>query len=453
METKKTVYITVIFLFILWLCVMIDIRQPTNSTHVIEGSEQDEQSMAQAKKSYETSKDYKETTSDNTFNLGIDSKERLNNDTANLEPTEEKIERMSLQDDSSSDMVGSFSMEEPLAGVASSGFSLEPMNVEKIINEIVEENKYNNIGISIAESYVNIRKKPNAESESLGKLHRNAAAKILDTKDGWYLVESGDVKGYVNSSYIRTDIPYKELLKKYGSPTISITVDGLNVREKADVDSKKITVIYKNDKCMVTDILEEWVEIKLPNSNSTGYIKKEYTDMVANFKKAISKEEEQEIIRKQEEQKQKALEAENKVKKETQVQQGSASSYTEKELKLLACLVNAEARGQIYEGKLAVANVVLNRVKSSRYPNSIEGVIYQSGQFSVARNGVLQKELDRYSNYTSSGQKASIKAAKAALNGSNNIGNRLYFNSYKAAVNSGHHNKPSALKIQDQLFW
>ena len=151
METKKTVYITVIFLFILWLCVMIDIRQPTNSTHVIEGSEQDEQSMAQAKKSYETSKDYKETTSDNTFNLGIDSKERLNNDTANLEPTEEKIERMSLQDDSSSDMVGSFLWKNPWQ-VASSGFSLEPMNVEKIINEIVEENKYNNIGISIAES-------------------------------------------------------------------------------------------------------------------------------------------------------------------------------------------------------------------------------------------------------------------------------------------------------------
>ena len=100
-------------------------------------------------------------------------------------------------------------------------------------------------------------------------------------------------------------------------------------------------------------------------------------------------------------------------------------------------MVHAEAGNQSYEGKLAVANVVLNRMKSKKYPNTIEAVIYQPGQFSVAKSGSLDKQLKNYENYSSKSQQLTLKATKAALSGENIIGNRLFFHAYIAAVKKG----------------
>lgn len=101
------------------------------------------------------------------------------------------------------------------------------------------------------------------------------------------------------------------------------------------------------------------------------------------------------------------------------------------QLKYLACLINAEAKGEPYNGKLAVANVVINRWLSRKYPNTIQKVITQKAQFGPARNGALNRELKNYSRgvYNTNGAaKASLKAAKQALNGYNNVGARYFFN-------------------------
>jgi len=68
-----------------------------------------------------------------------------------------------------------------------------------------------------------------------------------------------------------------------------------------------------------------------------------------------------------------------------------------KDLDLLARLISSEAGNEPYMGKLAVGNVVMNRVKSSRFPNSIEGVVYAQGQFCVVRNGMINREADQQS--------------------------------------------------------
>ena len=75
----------------------------------------------------------------------------------------------------------------------------------------------------------------------------------------------------------------------------------------------------------------------------------------------------------------------------------------------------AEAGGECYEGKLAVANIVLNRLNSGKYGSSISDVIYASGQFSVVRNGALDKAI---ANGPNSG---SVQAAEEALSGVNNV--------------------------------
>jgi hypothetical protein len=307
-----------------------------------------------------------------------------------------------------------------------------------------ESSLYDNIGISAAKDFVNIRKEATTDSEILGKLYQGSAAEILEAKDDWYYVESGSVKGYVKSEFLKTNISDEELIEKYGERSIQVDTDGLNVRESKDRTSKKLDVIYRGEVYPVLKVEEEWVKINIPDDKTTGYVLQEYVEMIVKFKKAVSKEEEAELLQ---------LEAEEKAKEATAVKQQEGVNYNNNELKLLACLIHAEAGTQTYEGKLAVANIVLNRMKSSNYPDSMKEVIYQSGQFSVARSGSLEKQLNNYENYNSWSQKLSIKAAKAALSGSNNIGSRLYFNSYKTAVRKGCHKRENAVKIDDQLFW
>ncbi|MDY2608485.1 MAG: cell wall hydrolase [Lachnospiraceae bacterium] len=97
--------------------------------------------------------------------------------------------------------------------------------------------------------------------------------------------------------------------------------------------------------------------------------------------------------------------------------------YTDSELRLMASIINCEAGGESYQGKLAVGIVVMNRVSSKSFPNSIKKVIYQKGQFSPVRNGSLKKRLSQYDKgKTKSKQwKDCISAAKKVLNGQRTI--------------------------------
>ena len=85
--------------------------------------------------------------------------------------------------------------------------------------------------------------------------------------------------------------------------------------------------------------------------------------------------------------------------------------------RLLAKLVYAEARGETYKGQVAVAAVVLNRVKSASFPNTISGVIYQSGAFSCVSNGSINQAPDS----------TAIRAARDAMNGWDPTGGCLYY--------------------------
>ena len=93
--------------------------------------------------------------------------------------------------------------------------------------------------------------------------------------------------------------------------------------------------------------------------------------------------------------------------------------YTKSELRLMASIINCEAGGESYQGKLAVGIVIMNRMDSKAFPNSLRGVIYQRGQFSPVRNGMLNKKLTQYDagKIKNKQWKDCIKAAKAVLEG------------------------------------
>lgn len=103
--------------------------------------------------------------------------------------------------------------------------------------------------------------------------------------------------------------------------------------------------------------------------------------------------------------------------------------YTNAELKYLACIIQAEAGNQPYKGKVAVGNVVMNRVYSSAFPNTIKEVIYQGNgmQFSPVGNGSYSRFLREYSKNGAQIRECK-KAAKDALLGRKNyVGDYLYF--------------------------
>ena len=101
-------------------------------------------------------------------------------------------------------------------------------------------------------------------------------------------------------------------------------------------------------------------------------------------------------------------------------------AYTEEELMLLAKLVQVEAGYEPYEGQVAVANVVVNRVRDSRFPDTIRGVIYHGSQFPPAHNGKLDRAVP---------SESAMRAAEAALHGENEAGEALYF--YNPKVSGG----------------
>ena len=103
----------------------------------------------------------------------------------------------------------------------------------------------------------------------------------------------------------------------------------------------------------------------------------------------------------------------------------SAASYNESETYLLGRLVLGEARGEPYVGKVAVAAVVLNRVKSPSFPNTISGVIYQSGAFDAVSDGQINLTPDE----------DSLRAARDALNGWDPTGGCLYYYNPATATN------------------
>ena len=119
----------------------------------------------------------------------------------------------------------------------------------------------------------------------------------------------------------------------------------------------------------------------------------------------------------------------------------SASSY-QSDVELLARLIHGEARGEPYVGMVAVGAVVLNRVRSSRFPNTLAGVIYQSGAFDAVKDGQI--------NLTPSEQ--SRRAARDALNGWDPTGGCLYYYNPSTATSSWIWSREVRLTIGDHSF-
>lgn len=119
-----------------------------------------------------------------------------------------------------------------------------------------------------------------------------------------------------------------------------------------------------------------------------------------------------------------------------------SSSNNSSNVNLLARVVYGEARGEPYTGQVAVAAVVLNRVKSSKFPNSISGVVYQNGAFDAVADGQINMTPDATAK----------KAAQDALNGWDPSYGAIYYFNPNTATNKWIWSRPMTVTIGKHRF-
>ncbi len=131
-------------------------------------------------------------------------------------------------------------------------------------------------------------------------------------------------------------------------------------------------------------------------------------------------------------------------KKEINQNISYATSSNISDIQLMARAINGEARGEPYEGQVAVGAVILNRVKSSQFPNTIAGVIYQSGAFTAVADGQINVPIEEGSSV--------YKAARDAMNGWDPTGGCIYYFNPDTATNKWIWSRPQVKTIGKHIF-
>lgn len=281
----------------------------------------------------------------------------------------------------------------------------------------------------------NVRREANEEAELVGHLPNGACADIVEQGAEWTKIASGSVEGYVKNEFLAFGDEARQLADS--QRVAKVLAETLRIRKEANENAAVLTLASVGEELKVTDVMDGWVAVS--KGKVSGFVSAEFVEVTHKLGRATSIEEERaaEAARKAAEEKAKAeaarkAEAAAAKAKERSVEttQREATAADTDEATLLGALIQVEAGGQSYECQLAVGSVIINRVNSGRFPNSISGVIYQKGQFPGAHNGKVARVL-------SNGVKSScMNAAYAVLSGTNNIGDYLFFN-MSGAVSKG----------------
>lgn len=313
----------------------------------------------------------------------------------------------------------------------------EPTEQDVVL--LVEESPFmNKCMVTNVEQFAGIYDTPLETGILLGKMYVGACGDVLEKGDVWTKISSGSVVGYVNNMYLVFDEEAEVFANQTCKWIATVNADALNVRSAPDQTAGVLGLVYNGETYDVLGSDGNWVTIQY--EGTSGYISEDYLSITQQITTAISVEEEAAAIAAEEARlaaiaaEEARIAAENEARIQAAIAgsqfvetiQTSPYSVSESDAYLLACLVDCEAGYENYDGKLAVANVVLNRLTGGAYGNTIESVVYARNQFSVVGTTLTNKMIN-------GPRQESIDAAKAALSGVNNVPEYANFVSYKIA--------------------
>lgn len=302
----------------------------------------------------------------------------------------------------------------------------------------IDNSDYSNKIISYTNERLCMYAEPEYTSDVVGVMYSGTEADIVKLGSEWTEVTSGGVTGYIKNTDVLFGKEAQKIAETIGDKEAVAKSDGLVVYSEASASSLQVAELSKGESVGAYEECDGYVMISF--EGGYGYVKADGVSISYGLDSAISIEEEKK--RQAEEAaaaaKKAAEEAAAKAaaaakEKYASVSTTARSSYSASadEIHLLAAIVYWESGWEPANGQLAVANVVLNRVLSSRFSqNTIASVIYAPGQFSgVAENGAPSARFQAVLNMSNEqlNQRGCYDAAVTALSGQNNIGDLLFF--------------------------
>ena len=319
--------------------------------------------------------------------------------------------------------------------------------------------KYDMTGRFLTENdAVNIRETADPDGKVLGRLYIGGTGEVLEKGDEWTKVCSDGLTGYVATKLILMDEDATEKIEDY-RVKFAVVKDKVRVRTYGNEASEVLFLAVTGDFFTVDSkrSTKDWTCVRLEDG-SFGFVATQYVTFSEGFAEAVSideiegmkdrkkaykaqveadakaEKEAAELAAKEAEERrnrdvlrERADAAKREQEMQLQAQKTSITTIsssgqavtvttTVDELYLLAAIVYAESGSECYDAQLAVANVVMNRVKSSAYPNNIKDVIYQPYQFTATRTQNFRNAL------STGGSSSALRAAQEAMAGKNNVG-------------------------------
>ena len=272
------------------------------------------------------------------------------------------------------------------------------------------------IGVIDAKDMLDIHAEANTASAVIGQVMEDGHVAILAKYNDWVQIQAGEIAGWVPAeNLVETEISNEEA-----------------VAANEQVIAERTGETASEDEFFAEEEVQQ---------DETAALQAEASEAARIEAEAQAKAAAEEAARIEAEAQAKAAEEAARLEAEAQqaalaAQTAQTAAISAEELKLLANIIYCEAGSESYVGKVAVGNVIMNRVKSASQPNTITEVVYAKGQFSPVRNGSLQRALS-----SDKADAACYQAAIEALAGAQPVGDKLFFrrNNGRSGQVIGHH--------------
>ncbi|WP_418534738.1 cell wall hydrolase [Gallintestinimicrobium sp.] len=267
------------------------------------------------------------------------------------------------------------------------------------------------IGVIDAKDMLDIHAEANTASAVVGQVMEDGHVAILAKYNDWVQIQAGEIAGWVPAeNLVETEISNEEA-----------------VAANEQVIAERTGATASEDEFFAEEEVQQ---------DETAALQAEASEAAQNEIEEVQAAEEAARIEAEAQAKAAAEEAAQLEAEAQAALAAQTAAISAEELKLLANIIYCEAGSESYVGKVAVGNVIMNRVKSASQPNTITEVVYAKGQFSPVRNGSLQRALS-----SDKADAACYQAAIEALAGAQPVGGKLFFrrNNGRSGQVIGHH--------------
>ncbi len=282
------------------------------------------------------------------------------------------------------------------------------------------------IGVIDAKDMLDIHAEANTASAVVGQVMEDGHVAILAKYNDWVQIQAGEIAGWVPAeNLVETEISNEE----------AVAANEQVIAERTGATASE-DEFFAEEEVQQDETAALQAEASEAAQNEIEEV--QTAEEAARIEAEAQAKADEEAARIEAEAQAKA--AEEAARIEAEAQQAALAAQTAavsaEELKLLANIIYCEAGSESYVGKVAVGNVIMNRVKSASQPNTITEVVYAKGQFSPVRNGSLQRALS-----SDKADAACYQAAIEALAGAQPVGGKLFFrrNNGRSGQVIGHH--------------